>query len=880
MPHDWSRRFFVPLELRALIELGHLHCCLSRVEHKAEAPDISTLSYKLSLMLSCMIGLQLFFDLSCVETRLTMADTPQLEDHLRPIRQQFESTRMDLGDAESVKDVFSSMPIMGMSYACNHTILLISQDAKKLIIDLILALQNHLHIHTTKDDRQTQLANLARIESSVFADSFDTELAIPLVEQVVNCGSEERIYSAVSDLAPRLFVTSPTPSFEVVSDTQTSASSKSSATNSPRSDHEQEYIPAKRAKVEHGDLQREEDGSGVRERYDTGAPSADGCLEGIALKPPILQYQPLDTTRREIRLLVLYPDTNIFSSCRLIHVSMEENLDYEALSYVWGSQADNKQTSINGQQLSVTANLKEALDHLRHSNRPRILWIDAICINQGSILERNQQVQMMTEIYEKARNVVVWIGVLGFATQQLLNRLDELEDDHQTPKRSGRWSISGSRIKFDSSGMTVEDKRLLSELAQNPWFTRVWVIQEVAVAREVVVQTGHTTICWEAFGAALERCSNNHEMNSVIEAVRTINTIRYARSQKPYYMDLFVLLERFRHCLATDERDKVFALLGLTSSSLLQEKVVQVIPDYQKPAVEIYRSLTRNYINSRKNLDILCHASLPNHRPIPSWVPIWSYHNPGLSVLPKRRISGTRYEPMYRCCGDLEVDRDLLFGPELSHNRLWLNGLRFDVVTIVGSVATNTQALRLRPSVESVTDLLQEWRSMSEICSHVYGANLESAFQRTLVADASGERRGQVDFYSDDIGMKRGGTDLSSGNPDFVYLIEGRLGAVENEQTLLEERSNIGVDHREANIKRAAIKRSFFVTEKGYMGLGPFNMEEGDLVYVLAGGQVPFILRPEVSPDGFWLVGESYVHGIMDGEATMLGIEVETIYLV
>jgi hypothetical protein len=81
-------------------------------------------------------------------------------------------------------------------------------------------------------------------------------------------------------------------------------------------------------------------------------------------------------------------------------------------------------------------------------------------------------------------------------------------------------------------------------------------------------------------------------------------------------------------------------------------------------------------------------------------------------------------------------------------------------------------------------------------------------------------------------------------------------------------------------MKRAAIKRAFFFTEKGYMGLGLSSMEEGDLVYVLSGGQVPFILRPAILAEGFSLVGESHVHGIMDGEATVLGIEIETIFLV
>lgn len=255
-------------------------------------------------------------------------------------------------------------------------------------------------------------------------------------------------------------------------------------------------------------------------------------------------------------------------------------------------------------------------------------------------------------------------------------------------------------------------------------------------------------------------------------------------------------------------------------------------------------------------------------------------------MLPKRRIFRTHHEPMYRCCGDLELDRELLFGTELSGNRLWLNGFKFDVVSIIGSVVTKVQDLGLELPINSVTDLLKEWKSMSEICSHTYGSNLEEAFRRTLLADAIGGKRYQGNAHSAVITKEtdRGAfvnDSVWKSSPDFVYLIEGRLGKAEKEsESSLEEQLNSRIDLLEASMKRAAIKRAFFVTEKGYMGLGPSNMEEGDFLYVLSGGQVPFILRPTTLVEGFSLVGESYVHGIMDGEATVLGIDMDTIYLV
>ena len=455
---------------------------------------------------------------------------------------------------------------------------------------------------------------------------------------------------------------------------------------------------------------------------------------------------------------------------------MDEDLDYEALSYVWGSQENKRIILINGRQLSVAANLAEALDHLFDSDRPRKLWVDAICINQNNIQERSNQVEIMTEIYTRARKVVVWLGVLGITTQDILHRLENPEDDDdQSPKHLRKWTISGNRIMSEPSAMDVEDTRLLSELAQNPWFRRVWVIQEVAVAREVIVQTGRTTISWSTFSAALEKFGDRHEMKSVIEAVSTINNIRTARSQRPYYMDLFVLLERFRYCLATNERDKVYALLGLTSTSLAQEKVVQVVPDYSKSVLDIYRSLTRHYINKRKNLDIISHAALSNHVPIPSWVPDWSLYDPGLSVLPKHRTLGSQHEPMYRCCGDLELDRELLLDTEASSNKLWVNGFIFDVVSIVGSAATKVQDLGLEQSICRETDLLTEWKFTSEMCSHVYGSNLKEAFRRTLYADAIGEYRYQENNYPNNIAMKRERGLFISGcageiSPNFVYI--------------------------------------------------------------------------------------------------------------
>ncbi|KAF2461212.1 heterokaryon incompatibility, partial [Lineolata rhizophorae] len=83
---------------------------------------------------------------------------------------------------------------------------------------------------------------------------------------------------------------------------------------------------------------------------------------------------------------------------------------YEALSYTWGDALDRHSIACEGKTIRVTANLLSALQHLRQPDVTRILWVDAVCINQGNIAERDAQVRMMGDIYRMAARVLVWLG--------------------------------------------------------------------------------------------------------------------------------------------------------------------------------------------------------------------------------------------------------------------------------------------------------------------------------------------------------------------------------------------------------------------------------------------------------------------------------------
>ncbi|PVH78634.1 hypothetical protein DL98DRAFT_421844, partial [Cadophora sp. DSE1049] len=132
-----------------------------------------------------------------------------------------------------------------------------------------------------------------------------------------------------------------------------------------------------------------------------------------ALSSQNFHYQPLDTAQEEIRILILYgSDLSAPRSgqAELRIVALDRYPEYEALSYQWGTSSADQSIVIDGQHKAITPNLALALHSLRHEMRERVLWVDAICINQRSTKEKSSQVQLMNRIYAEASEVLIWLG--------------------------------------------------------------------------------------------------------------------------------------------------------------------------------------------------------------------------------------------------------------------------------------------------------------------------------------------------------------------------------------------------------------------------------------------------------------------------------------
>lgn len=174
------------------------------------------------------------------------------------------------------------------------------------------------------------------------------------------------------------------------------------------------------------------------------------------------QYTQLPTGCIRILRLQPHQDKQSAIRCQLSDLELRSSeglCPYEALSYVWGSPDKPHTIDIDGYSLSVGANLYAALLSLRYTSLERILWVDALCIDQTNITEKEQQIQLMAEIYAKARSVIIWLGEATTAATE--DALEEIRD-------AAAGTSNGVEI-------SVPEEEPILEILKLPWFKRVWV---------------------------------------------------------------------------------------------------------------------------------------------------------------------------------------------------------------------------------------------------------------------------------------------------------------------------------------------------------------------------------------------------------------------
>ncbi|KAE8358705.1 heterokaryon incompatibility protein-domain-containing protein [Aspergillus caelatus] len=289
------------------------------------------------------------------------------------------------------------------------------------------------------------------------------------------------------------------------------------------------------------------------------------------------KYSLLPQRPETIRMLVLLPSEDNTTQIQFqlvdytLPTSGTEDHSYEALSYVWGSEDTPQFILIDGQTLPVTENLYTALLYLRQHQLERLLWIDAICINQGDEDEKAQQIQFMPMIYGQASQVIVWLGEPADHSDKAFEMIRLAADDESSEDKP-------TDIQQEMNHASIV------KLLERPWFRRIWVLQEVHAAQDILVMCGNTKIHGYTFSSGLKNLSLSLLRLAQIYRVWLVRLSIFMRgaifrpgtTSSSGTLSLGELIDMYHARAATKKHDKVYALLGMSSDTPL-------LPDYKLP---------------------------------------------------------------------------------------------------------------------------------------------------------------------------------------------------------------------------------------------------------------------------------------------------------
>lgn len=329
------------------------------------------------------------------------------------------------------------------------------------------------------------------------------------------------------------------------------------------------------------------------------------------------RYERIDLETHAFRLLHVH--RGFYGSpmcCEIFHsfVSGDLGVPYEALSYTWGDLSVptvpidilNQSTSTLT-FLNIYPNLHDILQNLRREHEDRVLWVDAICIDQSkqkdSLRERTHQVEQMKLVYERADRIIVWLGSLDCISGTGSDAIAMLADASKRLKRmpivestrirdTPAWNLARQAVVRDHSEEEYEQMHAaMSHLLDHPYFTRVWIIQEVASARSGHVVCGDRGITVSIPMRVFMLLPSLFKIRPArhVQAVLDVMPVSYQRRTGWWNEknDLGTLLVKFQDSECTDPRDSVFALLGISSDP----GVLQAIrPDYRLSVEEVFHN--------------------------------------------------------------------------------------------------------------------------------------------------------------------------------------------------------------------------------------------------------------------------------------------------
>ncbi|KFA51931.1 hypothetical protein S40293_07050 [Stachybotrys chartarum IBT 40293] len=564
---------------------------------------------------------------------------------------------------------------------------------------------------------------------------------------------------------------------------------------------------------------------------------------------PPYSYVPLDASRNEIRIFELLPGKLIDPiEVAIATVTLREGFTtpYEALSYPWGSKYDphfeiTVRSGFGVGRLMIRQNLWVFLKSLRSPAASRILWTDAICIDQTNDNEKKKQVLQMHRVYSLAKRVIIWLesgsaemnALVQEAMDILLAHRERVDIDWKSGSIRPRSSvIDGSACVQSQMNLTSDQWVAVNQLMNVEWFNRLWTVQEARLANPLsICLCGTKTILWRHLMDSLLLLRLQPCPMAIRERARYLTDIFNPETQ----WSLMKLCELTSRQGCSQPQDHVYALLGMLPA---EQAWLPLEPDYGLDLDQVFVKLAETFIAGNWfEFFSLCRPVTADHGLRPSWAP-----NP---MLPRNTeefyVPGCGVPTM----GEVSV---------IAGKVLRVAAVECGVVsTILASFETPMG------TPEAIRDIVCILSDEAFVDNYVSGCSVIEALCGTILAKD----------FSILIEPPDPQIPSLSSSIDVLRTI-WRYGHKERGDSLLyQELQKISASSSFLlGFSHACKGRALVRTSSGYLGLAPSLVQTGDILYNILGHPIPLLLRA-ARDDKLQIVGDCFAYGLMNAEALL-----------
>lgn len=606
-------------------------------------------------------------------------------------------------------------------------------------------------------------------------------------------------------------------------------------------------------------------------------------MDQNASPPTIYTVYPLDPAHAEIRLLKveLAHSSDGALRCAFYTVSLDQHAPpFTAVSYCWGRAEHDHVIYMGLSAIKVTKTVEEVLRGVV-AHGARFVWIDQVCIDQSNTQERNNQLALMSFIYSRADHVLVYLGQAGQHTSLAVDfaehyrgrlrgqNVPETDIAQVSTAESVAFVASKKPLSLPNAEVLRHVALGLVDLLSRPFFTRLWIVQEVVLANNVETVCGSRHFRWDIIRLACLLFTRRPELASLLKSFVHIDcdfstmhkASRLVKEHGNHIdRDLWSLLEKCSGLATSEPKDKIYAVLGLAKRTPDMPK-----PDYARSVGEVYLDFARYFVRIGLGIKVI-DAAIANDRQeepgYPSWAPWFDKMDANEH---KRAVA--RMNAAANTAPVVQLGRQM--------SDIIVQGALIDSIIDIGPPGPTQGAKPASPSLEHETFLTWIERSFALLEAHdipFAAATLTSVLLQEspkIIQVVGGSAELRLVDASNEV--------LSNALSDFMdslRTLSGRSGLRTRLMTFRFKQVTSTGGHITLlnDFAFEAISnlrgRRVFVTKQNRVGIASNTVGLGDNIAIISGGRTPYVLREKRNLRQIYtLITWAYVQGVMHGEA-------------